>query len=98
MFVSRHGDVTLPVPDRGEALQRREALLPRGGGLLEGLVPLEELLHLVHRVADVSAGHVRLLGDKPRLRHRGVARKLTHLQHWEQRDTGSTGSRSLFKR
>lgn len=66
---------------RGEALQCREALLPRGGGFLEGLVPLEEFLHLVHSEAQVLAGHVGLLSDQPGLRHRGVPCKLTHLQH-----------------
>lgn len=71
-------------PYRSEALQGREALFPSGGGFLEGLVPLEEFLDLVHGEPEVFTGHVGLLSDQPGLRHRGVPRKLTHLQHWRR--------------
>lgn len=71
-------------PYRSEALQGREALFPSGGGFLEGLVPLEEFLDLVHGEPKVFTGHVGLLSDQPGLRHRGVPRKLTHLQHWRR--------------
>lgn len=56
-------------PYRGEALQCREALFPSGGGFLEGLVPLEEFLDLVHSVAQVFTGHVGLLSDQPGFSH-----------------------------
>lgn len=67
---------------RSEALQCREALFPSGSGFLKGLVPLEEFLNLVHGEAEVFTGNVGLLSNQPGLRHRGVPRKLTHLQHW----------------
>lgn len=75
-------------PYRSEALQCREALFPSGGGFLKGLMPLKEFLNLVHSMAQVFTGHVGLLSDKPGLRHRGVPRKLTHLQNWRQQRQG----------
>ena len=49
--------------------------------LLEGLVLLDQLLHLVERLAKVLIEQVRLLADQPLLGHGRIARKLVHLEH-----------------
>lgn len=67
---------------RGQPLQGGEALLPGGGGLLEGLVAFDELLHLVHTLAHLPAGQVGLLAQQPGLRYTRVPGELVHLQDW----------------
>ncbi|TNN44821.1 hypothetical protein EYF80_044970 [Liparis tanakae] len=70
---------------RGQPLQGGEALLPGGGGLLEGLVAFDELLHLVHAAAHLPPRQVGLLAQQPRLGHARVAGELVHLQDWGRR-------------
>lgn len=44
-------------------------------------MPLQQLLHRIHRLPVVAAGQVGLLSHEPRLGHRSVTGELAHLQH-----------------
>lgn len=54
---------------RGKSLQSGKTLLPGGGRLLKSLVPLDELLHLIHTLTHLSTGQVWLLAQQPCLSH-----------------------------
>lgn len=73
---------------RGQPLQGREALLPGGSGLLEGLVAFDELLHLIHTLTHLPAGEVGLLAQQPRLCHTRIPGELMHLQDYEGAKSG----------
>lgn len=44
-----------------KTLKRRESFLPGGSGFLKGLMSLEQLLYLIHRLTHVLTGHIWLL-------------------------------------
>ena len=66
--------------DRCQSLQCAKAFLLGGGRLLEGFVLLDQILHLVDRVAQLGRHQVRFLRDKPCLGDGSIPSELIHLQ------------------
>lgn len=70
---------------RGQSLQRCKPLVPGGRGFLERFVPLDQLLHLIHALPNLTAGQVGLLAQQPGLSHTCISGELVHLQNWAER-------------
>ena len=83
---NHHRAPLLPVvTHRRQSFQGREPLVPGRCRLFKSLMALDELFHLVHALAYLSAGQVGLLPEQPGLSHTGIPWELMDLQDCTRR-------------